>query len=53
MWLVAIAKAEGSGEVTSKEFLLLDAGQDGLVDGFLVGGTGAGDLLLLLREFNR
>lgn len=47
MGLVAVAEAESGGEVAAKELLLLDGGQNGLVDGLLVGGTGAGDLLLL------
>lgn len=47
MGLVAVAEAEGSGEVAAKELLLLDVAEDGLVDGLLVGGTGAGNLLLL------
>lgn len=45
--LVAAPQAEGAGEVAAKEALLLDVGQDGLVDGLLVAGAGAGNLLLL------
>ena len=48
--LVTGPKAEGSGEVAAQELLLLDAAEDGLVDGLLVSGTGGGNLLLLLRE---
>jgi len=48
--LVAVAEAESGGEVAAQEILLLDGGQDGLVDGLLVGGTGAGNLLLLLEQ---
>lgn len=46
--LVAVPEAEGAGEIAAKEGLLLDGGQDGLVDGLLVAGTSAGNLLLLL-----
>jgi hypothetical protein len=46
--LVAVPEAEGAGEVAAEEGLLLDGGQDGLVDGLLVAGTSAGNLLLLL-----
>ena len=49
MGLVTVAEAEAGGEVAAKEVLLLDGGQDGLVDGLLVAGTGAGNLLLLYR----
>lgn len=45
--LVAVSEAEGGGEVAAEELLLLDAAEDGLVDGLLVAGTGAGNLLLL------
>jgi hypothetical protein len=48
--LVTVPEAEGSGEVAAQELLLLDAAEDGLVDGLLVSGTGGGNLLLLLRE---
>lgn len=47
MGLVAVAEGEACGEVASEELLLLDRGQEGLVDGLLVSSTGAGDLLLL------
>lgn len=45
--LVTVAEAEGGGEVGAQELLLLDAAEDGLVDGLLVGGTGGGNNLLL------
>lgn len=45
--LVAVPEAEGGGEVAAKEVLLLDACQDGLVDGLLVIGAVTGNLLLL------
>jgi hypothetical protein len=45
--LVAVPEAERGGEVAAEELLLLDGGQDALIDGLLVRGTGAGDLLLL------
>lgn len=48
--LVTVPEAEGSGEVAAQELLLLDAAEDGLVDGLLVSGTGGGNLLLLLRK---
>lgn len=47
MGLVAVAKAESGGEVAAQELLLLDGAEDGLVDGLLVSGAGAGNLLLL------
>lgn len=47
MGLVTVAEAEGGGEVGAQELLLLDAAEDGLVDGLLVGGTGGGNNLLL------
>lgn len=47
MGLVTVAQAEGGGEVAAEEVLLLDGAEDGLVDGLLVGGTGAGNNLLL------
>jgi hypothetical protein len=47
MGLVALAQAEGAREVAGKELDLLDAGNQGLVDGLLVGSTAAGNLLLL------
>lgn len=46
--LVTVPEAESAGEVAAKEVLLLDGGQDGLVNGLLVAGAGAGNLLLLL-----
>lgn len=45
--LVAVAEAEGGGEVGAEEVLLLDSGKDGLVDGLLVAGASAGNNLLL------
>lgn len=45
--LVAIPEVEGSGEVATEVVLLLDAGEDVLVDGLLVASTSAGNLLLL------
>ena len=45
--LVALPQAEGAGEVAGEELDLLDVGDEGLVDGLLVRGAGAGDLLLL------
>ena len=50
--LVAIPQAEGGGQVAAKELLLLDASQDGLVDGLLVRSTVASNLLLLLHGFH-
>jgi hypothetical protein len=47
MGLVTLAQAEGAREVAGKKLDLLDAGNQGLVDGLLVSGTAAGDLLLL------
>lgn len=49
MGLVTVAEAEGAGKVAAQELLLLDAAEDGLVDGLLVGSTGGGNNLLLLR----
>lgn len=51
--LVTVAEAEGAGEVAAQELLLLDAAEDGLVDGLLVGSTGGGNNLLLLRVKHR
>lgn len=45
--LVAVPEAERGGEVAAEELLLLDGGEDALIDGLLVRSTGAGDLLLL------
>ena len=45
--LVALAQAEGAGEVAGEELDLLDVGDQGLVDGLLVRGSAAVDLLLL------
>lgn len=45
--LVAIPEVEGRGEVATEVVLLLDAGEDVLVDGLLVASTSAGNLLLL------
>ena len=47
MGLVALAQAEGAGEVAGQELDLLDVGNQGLVDSLLVGSAGAVDLLLL------
>lgn len=47
MGLVAVSEVEGSAEVAAEVVLLLDAGEDVLVDGLLVAGTSAGNLLLL------
>lgn len=47
MGLVALAEAEGGGEVGGEVVDLLDVGDQGLVDGLLVSGTAAGELLLL------
>ena len=47
MGLVALSQAEGAGEVAGQEIHLLDVGNQSLVDGLLVGGTAAVDLLLL------
>ena len=53
MGLVAVAEAEGAGQVASEESLLLDGGEDGLVNGLLVASASAGNNLLLLMEKNR
>lgn len=47
MGLVTVAEAERGGKVAAKEVLLLNAAEDGLVNGLLVGSTSAGNLLLL------
>lgn len=47
MWAVTLAESEGRGQVRDKELLLLDDGEDGLVDGLLVGGAGRRWLLSL------
>lgn len=47
MGLVTLSQAEGASEVASQQVHLLDVGDQGLVDGLLVGSTAAGDLLLL------
>lgn len=47
MGLVALSQAEVASEVAGEEVDLLDVGDEGLVNGLLVGGAGAGDLLLL------
>lgn len=47
MGLVALSQAEGAGEVAGEELDLLDVGDEGLVNGLLVRGAGAVDLLLL------
>jgi len=43
--LVARSEAEGGAEVGDEERLLLEAGEDGAVDGLLVLGAAGGDLL--------
>ena len=45
--LVTVPEVERGGEVAAEQALLLDVGEDGLVNGLLVAGTGAGNLLLL------
>ncbi len=45
--LVALAQAEGAGEVAGEELDLLDVGNQGLVDSLLVCRSAAVDLLLL------
>ncbi len=45
--LVALSQREGAGKVAGEHLDLLDAGNQGLIDGLLVGGTAAVDLLLL------
>lgn len=45
--LVTLAQAEGAGKVAGEEVDLLDAGNQSLVDGLLVSGAAAVDLLLL------
>jgi hypothetical protein len=45
--LVTLSQAEAGSEVGGEKLFLLDVGQKSLVDGLLVTGTGAGDLLLL------
>jgi hypothetical protein len=47
--LVTLAQAEGAGEVAGEVIDLLDVGNEGLVDGLLVGGAAAADLLLLFQ----
>ena len=47
MGLVALSEGEGGGEVAGEELDLLDAGDQGLVDGLLVLHAGLADLLLL------
>lgn len=47
MGLVALAEAEGGGQVRGKKVDLLDVGDQGLVDRLLVRGPGAANLLLL------
>lgn len=48
MGLVTLPQAEGAGEVASQHIHLLDVGDEGLVDGLLVSGAAAVDLLLLI-----
>jgi hypothetical protein len=50
--LVTLPQAEGAGEVAGQQIHLLDAGNQSLVDGLLVGSTAAVDLLLLEIETN-
>jgi hypothetical protein len=45
--LVTLSQGEGASEVAGEEVDLLDVGDEGLVDGLLVSGAGAADLLLL------
>lgn len=45
--LVTLAEGERRGEVAGEELDLLDVGDEGLVDGLLVGNAAAGNLLLL------
>ena len=47
MGLVALAQAEGAGEVAGEELDLLDVGDQGLIDGLLVRCSAGADLLLL------
>ena len=47
VWAVTLAEREGGGEVGDEELLLLDDGEDGLVDNLLVGGAGGRWHLLL------
>ncbi len=47
MGLIALAQAEGGGEVAREQVHLLDVGQESLVDGLLIGGPAGVDLLLL------
>lgn len=49
MGLVALSQAEGALEVAGEQVHLLDVGDQGLVDGLLVGSAAAADLLLLLK----
>lgn len=49
VWAVTLAEREGGGEVGDEELLLLDDGEDGLVDNLLVGGAGGRWHLLLWR----
>lgn len=48
MWPVGGAEAEAGGEVVDEVSLLLDVGQEGLVDGLLILNAVLGGLLLLL-----
>lgn len=41
VWAVALAERERRGKVAGEELLLLDGGEDSLVDCLLVGGTAA------------
>lgn len=47
MGLVTLPQAERAGEVRGQHIDLLDVGKQSLVDGLLVGGAAAVDLLLL------
>lgn len=45
--LITLSQREGAGKVAGEHLDLLDAGNQSLVDGLLVGGAAAVDLLLL------
>jgi hypothetical protein len=32
MWSLAVSQAEAGGEIAGEEFLVLDSGEDGLID---------------------
>lgn len=52
VWALSVSQAEVGGEVTCKQILLLDCGEDWLVDGFLVRCTGGGGFLGLLGQLD-